>query len=119
MEIYHCIGGQPPVLHNALTADHSSYFDGTGDYDMLIFEGAQSRQQHGRLASPARGAPHRAPLGSAQRRPDRGPRRLAPRHLPGLERPGGGVHARPARAACAKGGYGGHGPPYKILVSRA
>ncbi|MDE0854353.1 MAG: magnesium transporter CorA family protein [Nevskia sp.] len=81
MEIYHCLGGQPPILHNRLermpeegyvwldferseaqgweswprlllgvevdhtqvvdsmTPDHSSYFDGTEDYDMLIFEG--------------------------------------------------------------------------------
>jgi magnesium/cobalt transport protein CorA len=81
MEIYHCISGQPPILHNqldhmpeegyvwldfvraeaqgwdswprrllgveiepsqvidALTPDHSSYFDATDDYDMLIFEG--------------------------------------------------------------------------------
>lgn len=81
MEIYHCIGGQPPILHNrcehmpeegylwldfprdqafgweawpklllgvevdhqhavdALAPEHSSYFDGTEDYDMLIFEG--------------------------------------------------------------------------------
>ena len=81
MEIYHCLDGQPPILHNrlermpdegyiwldflrseaqgweswpkillgvevdhsqvidSLTPDHSSYFDGTEDYDMLIFEG--------------------------------------------------------------------------------
>jgi magnesium/cobalt transport protein CorA len=81
MEIYHCLGGQPPILHNtldhmpdegyiwldllrsdaygweswpkrllgievdhqhvvdSLTPAHSSYFDGTEDYDMLIFEG--------------------------------------------------------------------------------
>jgi len=81
MEIYHCLCGQPPILHNmlermpeegyiwldflraeaqgweawpqrllgveidptqvidALTPDHNSYFDGTEDYDMLIFEG--------------------------------------------------------------------------------
>ena len=81
MEIYHCLRGQPPILHNqlermpeegylwldfvreeahgwehqvkrlldveidhqhvedALTPRHSSFFDGTEDYDMMIFEG--------------------------------------------------------------------------------
>ena len=85
MEIYHCISGQPPILHNrlermpeegyiwldflrseaqgweswprlllgvevdhtqvvdSLCSEHSSYFDATEDYDMLIFEGLGPR----------------------------------------------------------------------------
>ena len=85
MEIYHCLSGHPPIVHNrldhmpeegyiwldflrseaqgwenwpkrllgvevdhtqvadALTPGHSSYFDATEDYDMVIFEGLGPR----------------------------------------------------------------------------